>query len=459
MAVLFVRATQPLSTNTAVQEKQAEPGNSPRLGLLQLDIRVNSTDKELISNLNSCKERNLPKIRVADANDRTLVICGSGPSLEKTWGLISPDADVMALNGAYKYLRKKGIVPKYFSMLDSRAVNVNFLEELHADTLFLLASQCAPEVFDILKGWRHGIFHLSTPTTMLVFPDEPLYIGGGGTIGLTSLASAIALGYRSVMLLGFDSSYSGSKLHVAPQPQNVENLLEVWVEERKYNTTHAMAGQTMDFFPFYNAIRRIYPEFAIHLVGDGLFYDFVTTNNNPSTRESELAKYAAAYQEEDYGMTLERLEGLDKLISQLYGESYLDVSTGRGETMELARKHGFKQVDGTETVEGLLNEHVIRGILPNLDIPDKSYDVVSLIEVIEHLVPEDVEPTLRELTRIAKYHILISAAIAECWIGGVNLHPSAMALEKWDELFTKVWGDKVYRVGNLGSSPAWRVDF
>jgi hypothetical protein len=136
----------------------------------------------------------------------------------------------------------------------------------------------------------------------------------------------------------------------------------------------------------------------------------------------------------------------------------LDVSTGRGETLEIARRCGFTVVSGTETVDALLNEHVSFGVLPDLSIPGKSYDVVSLFEVIEHLVPEDVEPALHELTRIAKKYVLISASVSECWIGGVNLHPSARPMEGWEALFSKVWGRKVRRVGNLGQSPVWRVD-
>lgn len=446
--------------NTQIKESGGQSG-PPRLALLQLEMKVNATDRVLLENLNFCKSLGIPSIEVMKENKETLFICGSGPSLRKTWGLIPKGSDCMALNGAYKFLRKQGVVPTYFAMLDARPVNVNFLEELHDDTTYLLASQCHPDIYTALNSKVVGVFHLGTPTTRKVFPNEDLYVGGGGTIGLTSIAIALALGYRSVILLGFDSSFDGESRHVSFQPQGAnEEAIDTWVKDRKYMTTCAMAAQTMDFFPFYDAIRKDFPNFSIHVIGDGLFYDFVTTNNNPSTRERELSKYADAYKEEGYGMSQERYDGLDVLIRDLPRglESYLDVSTGRGETMELARKHGFSYVRGTETVDALCSEDITKAVLPNIPHKTKSFDVVSLIEVIEHLIPDDLEVALHELTRLARKHILISAAVRDCYIGGVNLHPSARSVEKWEELFRSVWGDRVYRVGNLGGSPAWRVD-
>lgn len=430
-----------------------------KLGVLQLEMQVNVTDRHLLTNLEYCKNLNLPKLRFAEANNRPLAIVGSGPSLEKTLQMLPKDCDVLALNGAYKFLRSKGVIPKYFAMLDARAVNINFLEQLDENTTFLLSSQCDPICFRALQGLTVGVFHLCTPTTKQIFPDEELYVGGGGTIGLTAIGIAAALGHRHVILYGFDSSYKDDKRHVEHQPQNdKESSLEVWVDDRKYITSHAMAAQTMDFFPYFEQLQKTFPGFVVDLVGEGLFYDFVTTNNNPSTRERELSKYAEAYQREDYGMTQERKDGIDRLLSQLVGESYLDVSTGRGEALILGYKNGFKRVRGTETVEALLGIGIDYAVLPHIPHDSKSFDVVSLFEVIEHLVPEDIVPSLVELTRVAKKHILISAAVQQCWLGGVNLHPSARPLEAWEELFRSIWGDKVYRVGNLGGSPVWRVD-
>lgn len=435
---------------------------APPLGILQLEMRVNVTDSQLLRNLNHAKTLNIPPVQIMTPNTKTLAICGSGPSLRNTHGLIPPDAEILALNGAYKYLCGRGRVPEYFAMLDSREVNTNFLDFLCQETTYLVASQCHPSIFSRLmkNNFLVGMFHLNTPTTHSVFPDEDLYVGGGGTIGMTSIALALALGYQKIILYGFDSSFDGDARHATHQPQNdAEEAVEVWVEDRKYTTSMAMADQVMSFFPFHTAIRQLYPDLQLDIVGEGLFYDFVTTNNNPSTRERELAKYADAYMQPDYGMTMERAKGITVLLSQIpHTGSYLDVSTGRGESLSIAKQLGFGTVQGTETVDALCGPEVVHAVLPELPFADKSFDTVSLIEVIEHLTPEDIVPALNELTRLARYHILISAAVYEHWMGGVNLHPSAQSVGSWEHIFRQVWGDKFYRVGSLGSSPCWRVD-
>jgi len=433
---------------------------TPPLSILQLEMSVNTTDKQLRTNLSHAKSLALPELSIQSPHDRVLALVGSGPSLKESWEFIPPDCDVMALNGAYRFLEEKGRVSKYFAMLDARECNINFLEGYtNQTTKYLLASQCHPSVFSRLGICDVEVFHLSTPTSRFTFPDHDLYMGGGGTIGLTALGLAYVLGYRRVILYGYDSSFDGDASHVTPQAQNAgQNELDVWIEDRKYRTTPAMAQQVMDFFQFYDGLKQLAPGFVIDLVGKGLFYDYIVTNNHPTTRDKELAKYVEAYKHDDYGMTQERRDGLDELIGELSGESYLDVSTGRGEVLELAKKHGFSDVRGTETVDALCKGRVTKAILPDLPFLSHSFDCVSLIEVIEHLLPEDVTPALFELTRIAKKNILISAATTAHWYGGVNLHPSASPEEEWQALFTEVWGDKVRRVRDLGQSPCWRVD-
>lgn len=451
------------------QLKDPTMSELPTLGILNLEMLPNVSDTELLANLNAWKELKPVALRLSPAHKRVLAIAGSGPSLKRTAPGIPPDCDVMALNGAYKYLVDRGRVPTYFAMLDARACNANFLERPHNDTgAFLVASQTDPSVVRHVPPQKQFVFHLGTPTTRKVFPDAEFYLGGGGTIGLTAFGLAYCLGYRTVIGYGLDSSFEGDARHVQHQPQNANMAaIDVWVNDRKYTTTHAMASQVADFFAFRDALLKIAPEFQIHIIGDGLFYDFVTTNNNPTTRDRELAKYVEAYKHEEYGMSEGRKTALRGIVESIKpapigpagitGASFLDVSTGRGELMQIAREAGFDLVRGTETVSELLSSEIVSAVLPTIPYGDKTFDVVSLIEVIEHLLPEDVTPSLYELTRVAKRHILISAAVTPHWYGGVNLHPSARPEAEWYELFRSVWGDKVTKVQNLGQSPCWLV--
>lgn len=446
----------------------------------QVDLRLNVSDGDIMRNLDASKARGAPELvwdQEAPPKKETLYICGAGPSLKDNAWRLTAETDVMALNGAYRWLRHNKMTPHYFACLDGRKENVNFVEHPGLGTIHLLASQVHPDVYKRLEIGSYDVetFHLATAAVDHVFGDSVLKIGAAHTVGLTALILGCVLGYRKFVLLGYDSSFTDDKSHVSPQPWNAEQeVIDVWVQDRKYRTTHAMAQQVSDFLPTVNRLRRQWPDIDIQVIGNGLFYDFVTTNNHETSRERELSKYATAYEDPTYGMSKGRYEAIDKALKDLravphtvhhdgdfppqYVKSYLDISCGRGESLDLALKHGFTSVMGTETVDALCKPGIAKATLPNTGLANKSADVVSLIEVIEHLLPEDVEPALYELTRLARHHILISAATTSHVVGGVDLHPSARPLEEWEELFKKVWGDKVHRIHDFGFSPAWRVD-
>jgi hypothetical protein len=432
----------------------------------QVDLRLNVSDGDIMRNLEASKARRLPEVEWDQGSykSETLVICGSGRSLKETmWGAVALQGHhVMALNGAYSYLLAQEIVPEYFVCLDARKDNVQFVERVSHVTQHLLASQVHPDVYANLELFGVKTFHLATAAVDHVFGDTVLKIGAANTVGLTALTLGCVLGYRNFVLLGYDSSFEDEKSHIALQPWNAEQeVIDVWVKDRKYRTTHAMAQQVAQFLPLLKSLRKQWPSIQVDVRGKGLFYDFVTTNNHETTREKELGKYATAYSDPTYGMSPQRAKALDEALANLAGtnHSYLDISCGRGESLKMALAHGYTDVFGTETVTELCRPpDVIYATLPNTGLMEKCADVVSLVEVIEHLHPDDVVSALHELTRLARKHIIISAATTPHIVGGVDLHPSARSEQEWHLLFKHYWGDKVYRIHDFGFSPAWRVD-
>src|SRR5262245_18762663 len=125
------------------------------LSILTLEMSVNTTDRQLRDNLEAVKALGLPQLELQPEQDRVLEIVGSGPSLRDHWALIPKDCDVMALNGAYRVLRARGLESKYFAMLDARESNTVFVEGgISQATECLLASQCHPKVFDLAARVR-----------------------------------------------------------------------------------------------------------------------------------------------------------------------------------------------------------------------------------------------------------------------------------------------------------------
>ncbi len=450
-----------------------------KLAVLQIELTNNTSDTALAENIKATKDRGLPLVGVGDIQSQPLILCGSGPSLDKYFPMVRaawPDAPVMALNGAYRHLvERHGIIPAYYAQLDARRVNTNFLYGLPDHVLnkteFLLASQVHPSMFELAPRDRTRVFHLNTPSAKAQFPDEGLYFGSrGGTIGSTAIAlAAVSLGFRTIILVGYDSSYDKGRSHAPDQPQNEGiKTLPVFVEDREYETTPAMAKQVEQFRPFLKDLTDLIPELDVRLCGEGLFYDFIITGDKAParSREEEASLYAEMYHDPHYGMPEFRRDRVKELLILNHRgdqpKSLLDVGTGRGETIRLAAQIGYTPVAGTETVDELIkaDERIGYGLLPNISAPTGYYDIVTCFEVIEHLRPDDVIPALEELARLAKQKVIISVCTAPDIRGGVNLHPSYRTEDQWIETFKVAWGDdariaKVGQFSNHGVSPVF----
>lgn len=247
---------------------------------LRVETTCNTSDKELLKNLEAFKESGIESLKLLPGIDsRPLMICGSGPSLSRYFPAAKemfPNSPVMALNGAYNALLDMGCVPDYYVQLDARAVNVNFVSRPQDKTSYYLASQCHPDMFRALKGFEVTGFHLNTPTTLKVLPGQQAYLGGGATVGSTAMGLAALLGYRTIGLFGYDSSYEDGKSHVIDQPQNAkQNSLDVWYRGKKYHTSCTMAQQVTEFRPWCATLMEKFPGFDIRLFGDGLLYDYI----------------------------------------------------------------------------------------------------------------------------------------------------------------------------------------
>jgi len=177
-------------------------------------------------------------------------------------------------------------------------------------------------------------------------------------------------------------------------------------------------------------------------------------------RQKELDKYREVYaRHEAYRMSAGRLEAAKRLVFEHTG-SLLDVSCGRGELLKAARDSDlFDVVKGTETVPALCNEHVVCAEITKLPFDQKSFDVVTCFDVIEHVLEADIVPGLLELERVCSGTIIISAAdYSDMW-DGVEMHPSARPYPEWDRLFRATFTGRVRHVGKTPTSEVWAVKY
>lgn len=183
-------------------------------------------------------------------------------------------------------------------------------------------------------------------------------------------------------------------------------------------------------------------------------------------RKEEIEEYRRQYQQDNYGMGPARRADVQNVLHSLSQNmivgvgnpgSLLDVSTGRGETLEFAMLYGFRPVVGTEVVEGLCDgTRVIYAEAHKLPFNNGAFDHVTCFDVLEHLIPEDVEPALQELYRVASRTVTASASFRSSIFMGRELHISRRPQAEWDELIKRHWpGAKL--IGKAGGSPCWQV--
>jgi len=154
-----------------------------------------------------------------------------------------------------------------------------------------------------------------------------------------------------------------------------------------------------------------------------------------SAQQAEINKYENVYQHPNYKMGDARFQcARDNLTDSPFRGSYLDVGCGRGEMLTLAKSLGFKKVKGVEVVSYLIGGDVVQGKAWDLPFDDDAVEVVSLFDVIEHLLYEDMIPTLNELKRVASKQVVLTAANYSSKSLGQELHVNRLPYEVWDEV-------------------------
>ena len=182
-----------------------------------------------------------------------------------------------------------------------------------------------------------------------------------------------------------------------------------------------------------------------------------------SAREIEHQKYIACYRDLwSYKMGGRRMQETSCELKAIpVRGAYLDVSCGRGEMLDLAIGMGFSSATGTEIVPALIDgKRVLRAEVHELPFADKSFDVVTMCDVIEHLIPDDDMLACLEIARVARRYALLTASN----LPSINpqtkqdLHINKRPYEEWDRLFREWFPGAVTWLKGGYVSEIWRID-
>lgn len=172
-----------------------------------------------------------------------------------------------------------------------------------------------------------------------------------------------------------------------------------------------------------------------------------------AARQAEIQRYERAYENPAYRLGDRRRQHIEKHLARIPKGSLLDVSTGRAETLQIARNLGHDPVLGTEAVADLCDgKNVVNALVHALPFKDTSFDTVTMFDVMEHLLPADTEAACRELKRVAKNRVLLTVCNRPHIFNGENLHINTRAsYEAWHEELADHFDASVIRHGSEGS--------
>jgi len=153
-------------------------------------------------------------------------------------------------------------------------------------------------------------------------------------------------------------------------------------------------------------------------------------------RLDEITKYISAYKYPEYRMgDLRKASAQGLLMAAPSRESFLDIGCGRGEMLDYAKELGFVHIEGTEVVPELIMRDRVRfAQAHNLPYEDGAFDIVSCLDVLEHLVPADTERVLCEIDRVAARQIILTANNKPSKSLGTELHVNKRPYPEWDRL-------------------------
>lgn len=84
----------------------------------------------------------------------------------------------------------------------------------------------------------------------------------------------------------------------------------------------------------------------------------------------------------------------------------------------------------------------------SLPFADKAFHTLTAFDMLEHLLPEQVEPVLREFSRLSSHFVFsISHVPSMCKVEGETLHPCVQPEEWWIQRIREA-GGTVNKTGN-----------
>jgi len=211
------------------------------------------------------------------------VIIGGGPSVDeqvqKIRTLQSLGAKIVAIERMASWCQDHEIVPDYLAVLDASEDVPFSVQYIHPRTVCITATQCGQAVVNVLKA-HQAVYCYSCPSGSVNLPalfehaisDKQTVLNAGGSVTISAMTIAMALGMSSLHIFGFDCHVGQAAYATGITGVGVDHpaYLEIDVGERAFTTTGAYLSFAQQFFPLMETAKAMGYVTAIQFYGDSL---------------------------------------------------------------------------------------------------------------------------------------------------------------------------------------------
>jgi hypothetical protein len=171
------------------------------------------------ANIDAALKRNIPHCMFrSKPRSGSVAIVASGPSVtHEVETLRAFEGELWGINGAFAWLRHRGLAPHAFIGLDPEWFLKEYLIDPPKDATYYLGACVDPQVFDHLKG--HNVRMWFPADSEVKYPRGVPTVPGGSSCLARAPYLAYMLGYVDVHVFGGDSSYT-DRTHVYSEPGN-----------------------------------------------------------------------------------------------------------------------------------------------------------------------------------------------------------------------------------------------
>lgn len=218
--------------------------------------------------------------------DPRIALVAGGPSLPPYLDTIREFDAVMACGSSHDYLIENGITPTYALVTDPAGDTIAFYQRRCTETIYLLASQCDPNMFDWLDGYPIAMWNFrgqvgDDKTEHTYFNGEET-INWGCMVGVNAVQMALMLGYQYFHFFGYDCSIAGATHAYPVKPEETKEINEARTiatvgdhtgDQKQFSTTTALITQAVQIFELFKSNDGMFMKGKVY--GDGMFANII----------------------------------------------------------------------------------------------------------------------------------------------------------------------------------------